>query len=560
MTNKIKLLNEEDIHEQDKILKYFYLIDSDQIVAELKKQFSIKSELLHDNLPANYLFHITFEKIYKYSSFYNQYITPENYTYSAFFGEPGFSPNASNSNPELKKKQKLIIENLKCFQIFLKLFLRNHCITQGFFYNLSQKDASSISLTAKYDTFLQLGYFDNPIDRKNTSDDDTISAQAYNSKFKFFKDLEKSAFLKKLLEDCHCKIKIDNTPTSGKRILCTDIKVPVIYKHWIHFIFNESYIKNISRNISNRKPDLLPGNYKNVFDEFKHALQKFPQKCDQFIFHTLGENFFGFSTINYINILLNQIHSSPSEYDYLKRYDGKILENILKQLTYCPMSYTRHLFLSYAFEALRYNEDVECKYLHHRGHVISITPTKATYSEQTLSSRGLILITEFFNTINNITLPVLSSLWIIVINKLIKDNDMLMEYYKSYIDAHYELLTADFTSLLKNELYEMRKCCTKKAIVKCTTDISTEFSLENLMKQSCCAKDALQEKDIFSVPLDKSLSDILYAFLQPDSKSQLQALSNVYQHVSSGDAYELQRENFQHDRAKAIFEYFYECT
>lgn len=575
MDNKIKLLNEEDINEQDKILKYFYLIDSDQIVAELKELFTLKQMDLHGNSMVDTVFHTTFEKIYEYSSLYNQFINPENPTYSAFFGEPGFTSGEPGSHPELDEKFKLTVENLKCFRIFLKLFFRNHCITQGFFYNLFQSDSSFLSLTAKYDPFFQLGYFDkssyNKNDYKkdnskeyvpnknNTKKCDDISAQTYNSKFRFFKNSEKSTFLKRVLEDCHCHIKLDSSYKSGKKTLSTDIKVPIIYKHWIYFVFNESYVKNISRNISDERPNLLLNNYKKLFTEFKNKEQKFSQKCDQFIFHTLGENCFGFSTINYINILLNQIHNSAPEYDYLKRYDGKILENILKQLSHCPMSYTRHLFLSYAFEALRYNEDVKCNYLQHPWNTISFSPTKITYTEQTLSAKGLSLITEFFNTINNISLPVLSSLWVIVLNKLIEDKDLLMKYYKSYIESHYELLTADFTPLLKDEMSGMNECCSKKGIAKCITDISMQFSLEQLMKQPCCAEGALQEKNIFSLPLDKYLADILYGFMKPDDNSQLQALSNVYQQVSTGDAYELQRKNFQEDRARTIFEFFYEC-
>lgn len=133
MLGEFILLNEKDINKQDDILKYFYLIDSDQIIADLNSSFSNKKiDSSNDSLIDN-LFHTTFEKIYEYSLLYNEYINPDNFTYSAFFGEPGLTSGSSGSNPELEEKCRSYRKTLECFQIFLKLFLRNHCITQGFF-------------------------------------------------------------------------------------------------------------------------------------------------------------------------------------------------------------------------------------------------------------------------------------------------------------------------------------------------------------------------------------------------------------------------------------------
>lgn len=575
MLGEFILLNEKDINKQDDILKYFYLIDSDQIIADLNSSFSNKKiDSSNDSLIDN-LFHTTFEKIYEYSLLYNEYINPDNFTYSAFFGEPGLTSGSSGSNPELEEKCRSYRKTLECFQIFLKLFLRNHCITQGFFYYLSQRDSSFVPISSKYDLFLKSGYFDKPNYKEaDYNNDENKSPQFYNSKFNSFKDLGKNSFLERLLIDCHCEINMFSSSPSGKKIRTTNILVPPIYKHWVYSIFHTDYIKNISRVLTNVKKDkesniepnkklnVLLDNYKKLFNSLREEEEKFPKYCDRFIFHTLNEYYFGFSTINYTNILLNTIHHSysSSEYDYLKRYEGSILRNILKQFSYCPMSYTRHLFLSYAFEALRYNEDVECKYLHHPLNTITFVPTKIKYTEQTLSAKGLILITEFFNTINNITLPVLSSLWVIVLNKLIKDSGLLMKYHKSYIESHYKLLTADFSSLLKDEMNGMKKCCSEKGIEKTKNNISTQFSLEKLMEQLEVLQKPYTQENNFLVPSDKHLPDIIYAFLEPDRNSQLQLLSNVYGQVSSGDAYELQRKNFQHDRAKDIFKLFHECT
>lgn len=572
MLGKIILLNKDNLNELDMILKYFYLIDSDQIVKELKSLFYKKRMNIQDTLIDN-IFHTTFEKIYEYASLYNQYINPENFTYSAFFNEPGLISGIPGSNPELEKKYRLHNENLKCFQTFLKLFLRNHCITQGFFYNLLQNNSSYVPLTSAFDLFNKLGYFDKPSYKKEDYNKEGRNSQNYYSKFKSFKKLGENNLLKRLLNDCCCEISYLPAYKSGKKILGTDIKLPLIYKHWIYYIFCESnFVKNVSRNLikinQNKKANnlsyknynLLLTNYIELFYEFDKYRNIFPQNCDKFIFNTLGEYYFGFSTIYYINALLKEIHNPYSEYEYLKRYDGKILENILKQLSNSPMPYTRHLFLFYAFEALRYNKDVKCNYLQHSVGTINYSPTKITYSDQTLSGNGLILMTEFFNTINNITLPVLSSLWVVVLNKFIGDSNCLMKYYKSYIDSYYKLLTADFSPLLKDEMNRMKKCCSEKGIAKSIDDISMHFSLKKLIEQLEVLQDSSMIEDNFLSSFDENLCDIIYDFLEPDRNSQLQALSNLCQKISTGDDYELQREKFRQNRARDIFEHFYECN
>lgn len=172
MIDRISLLNEENTDEQDKILKYFYLIDSDLIVKELKSTFSAKQlGDINCDSKIDTLFHTTFEKIFDFSSLYNQYIDPNKGHASAFFGEPGCK---SMSMSHLTSYSN----TLSCFLTFLKLSLRNHCITQGFFYSLSQKKQSPKPLSAKYDQFLSSGYFDNPSYQKGMSAESTLTCCA----------------------------------------------------------------------------------------------------------------------------------------------------------------------------------------------------------------------------------------------------------------------------------------------------------------------------------------------------------------------------------------------
>lgn len=557
MIDRIFLLNEEKTDEQEKILKYFYLIDSDLIVKELKSTFSAEQAHVDYNSMIESIFHTAFEKIFDFSSLYNEYIDPNSGGASAFFGEPGCK--------SLPQTRLLSYGNtLRCFLTFLKLSLRNHCITQGFFYSLSQIQQTSLSLSAKTDEYLKAGYFEKPYYQKENCTEPTL-AQFYNSKFKSFKKLGANNFLERILKDCHCDI---NTYAPNDRIekLSTVIKVPSVYKHWIYFVFHNDNVKNISRNLAKKNQKSLSNHYKNLFIDFNKKEKEFNKKSDKFIFRTLGEYYFGFSTINYSDTLLKQIHNPSEEYEYLKWYRGEILDNILIKLSCCPMPYTRHLFLSYAFAALRYNEDVKCNYLSlHANEAFRLFTVGTASSIEISSAKGLTLIPEYFNTLNNITLPILSSLWIIVLNKLVSNKDSLMEYYNSYIESHYELLTANFSSFLKCEIKEMKSCYFEKGNKSCKNDIYTRSFLEQLTKKlhdEKSSQDGATEKFLDSLGFHKDLYKIIYNFLKAESSNELtlQVLSNLYQDVPFDEPLRAEHDQFRINRALNIFELFHKRT
>lgn len=565
MTDNFFLLNEGDLKEQDKILKYFYLIDSDSIVKELKSKFSIKREYAESNSITEAFFHSVFENIFTSSSLYNDYLNPDHFLASAFFGEPGRKLSGNvQSDPIFLPHSN----NLRCFVAFLKLSLRNYCITQGFFYSLYQsrfpkdgaKKETTRPLSAKNDLFLKSGYFENP-EGENNGTDEAQSAQFYNSKFKSYKNLGDSNFLERILKDCHCNID-SSTFDKSKEKLSTVIEVPLVYKHWIYFIFHNDNIKNISRNLTKESQNVLQKHYKNLFTDLQNSETAFEQKCDKFIFHTLSEYYFGFSTINYADILLKQVQNPSEEYEYLKWYRGEILDNILAQLSYCPMPYTRHLFLSYAFAALRYNEDVKCDYLSsHESEALRFITVGTASPIEISSIKGLALIPEYFNTLNNITLPILSSLWNIVLDKLTPNNDSLLDYYKSYIESHYELLTSNFSSFLECEIKEMKDCCFKnEPMNRINTNINSSSFLETLTEKLTNNKNTqsnVAEEFPFSLKPHKDLPKIIYSFFysEPDSASALHVLSNLY-HELGDEPFGKERNQFRKNRALDIFNLF----
>lgn len=203
----------------------------------------------------------------------------------------------------------------------------------------------------------------------------------------------------------------------------------------------------------------------------------------------------------------------------------------------CPLTYSRQFFLEYALEALRYNDDVLCKYLKTPPSTIgSRSPMETILTDNELTARGLVLITKYFNTLNNITLPVLSSLWQVVFHKLFKEKELpdniLLDYYRMYIDNHYSLLTADFTSLSLNQI---RKSCSDKNFI-IPNDISSSLSLDVLMKELSTPQRLHASKINMT---SETLNNILHDFLLLP-KAHTHALPNtvdLFTKASPGEKY-----------------------
>lgn len=550
MIYRTTLLNHKDLDEQDKILKYFYLIDSEPIVKSLAEIVSSTSSDINN---ASNLFHTAFDQIFEASALYNQFTSPENITYSGFFGEPG----CNTAEPIVTEHSK----NLRSLSVFLKLALRNYCITEGFFSALTKNtdDSSYVRLSAPYDGFLNSGYYANPkFDKNNykTLDSDSKSYQFYNSKWHSLRKLGKDSLLWYVLTDCsegndgvlereHKKndINLIQYPRF-------DFKVPIVFKFPIYTYFTENKIYQLSRKLKSNSKNILKL-YSDIKSNLKEKENTLNIDTDKFIYRTLSEHYFGFSYISYINDLLTKIYSSQTgQQNHLIKYKGDILENILTNLSQCPLTYSRQFFLSYALEALRYNNDVSCNYLRNPpSTTVYRSPLETTITDNELTARGLVLITKYFNTLNNITLPLLSSLWQVVFYKLFQKkelkNNILLDYYRLYIDNYYSLLTADFTSLPINKI---NAYCSK---------LDYSLSLELLMKE---LNDNVTQgsKNLSNRTSPDILNDIIHNFLlyPKNHPCPLSDTLDLFSYASPGEDYDLQRNNFRYKRAKNTFDLF----
>lgn len=542
----ITLLHEKNMEVQELILKYFYLIDPAQTIDDLSKYPVPKDS--NDTSAIDDLFHTIFEKIYRASALYDRYLDPTYNSHESFFGEPGCT---SNSDVDYHA----YTARLGHMRALLKLSLRNHCITQGFFNCLSRKNSGAYKfLSGKYDKFLQSGYFSAPEYKKedyDKVDSDNSIYQTYNGRFHALKKQGEDSFIWKVLVDSSLHMN-GSMPSDDARFR---FKVPLVYKHWIHSFFKDTEISTLSKHVKKKRKDTYKF-YTAVYDILRSEENKLEHPLDKFVFHTMSEYYLGFSTLSYINRLMGRIkRPSSSEDAYLKRYRGQILESTLNRLSKCPMPYARHLFFMYALEALRYNENVECKFLSSSPEIgMKRSPMKTPFTDEERDALGLRLIPRFFNTLDHITLPILSSLWMIVSEKLIDDKEFLFELYKTYVTSHDRSLTADLSTL---SFDEMADCCSEKRPNDPPDDICASFSLnalEDKLSLKNSSASALFADKIFH---QKDLSAMICDFLRmSQDHSDSPYVYKLFQTELTDTDPKYELDFFRFNRADNIFRLF----
>lgn len=126
------------------------------------------------------------------------------------------------------------------------------------------------------------------------------------------------------------------------------------------------------------------------------------------------------------------------------KFAGTDFNNLLENLALCPLVYSRHFFLHYALEALKDNNTLETKYLQYTPQsVITRSVPSKVLNDIQKSLRGKELLDQFFQTLNQMVLPIFSALWKTTLQHLIPDfmTKEPTRYFQSY---HWETPTSSY--------------------------------------------------------------------------------------------------------------------
>lgn len=376
--------------------------------------------------------------------------------------------------------------------------------------------------------------------------------------------------------------------------------IPCIYKFPAYTYFDETTINSLSLNISRTLSyeqanangaltDRTSGKtcsdntYKNLIRCYKHVHMKLRErtekflkqscKTDVYLFKTLNERYFGFSTFVYISNLDKEI---------ISEYDSETFRRLLTNLSTCPSVYSRHVFFQYALEAMKSNDILDTLFLRTPQEAVAAKSSarkNLTPEEKTL--KKLQLLSDYFRMLNQMFLPMLSALWKVVIEQLSDyfEDQKPINGFKYYIDRHFSLVTADFTFWPE----ELQRCY--KSALKCrriwdsfisnVEELYTQKALSgetpakftpSLIRNSKFSSEKNREIDNeLPIPHTKLSAEMLRAFLlMPQQKANAEKKPpfsyvpegnyNVHNHYDPSSAIH-RIQTFQHERAKSIFDY-----
>ena len=388
--------------EQEYILKYFYLLDPQAIAievhAELEQKGIVELDINSENIEL--FFHTLFDHIYTHA-----------YQYVKFIPTTGFMDSFFGETTAEQEKDDNFYWFLSALAALLKLSLYNYCISEGFFHYLEQdyfyNDPKRCSpLSVKYEDYFNSGFFSNPDYKKSTdlnSDPTDDRRQNWWYHKNNVKGKNKQDFIHFVFNDCKKIV----TSTSS------EIYVPWIYKFPIYTYFKGNAVNALSHNLSSHTKSAARNTlslYAQLYKELLHAPQNAHSfsATDAYLFHTLNERYFGFSTFSYITDISSDIDGSKTDLESVpSKFAGTDFNNLLENLALCPLVYSRHFFLHYALEALKDNDTLETKYLQYtpQSMMTRSGPNKVLNNIQK-SLRGKELLEQFFQTLNQMVLPI----------------------------------------------------------------------------------------------------------------------------------------------------------
>ena len=313
-----------------------------------------------------------------------------------------------------------------------------HCATNGLFYTLNNHpcgDTSSI-LSGKYHHYNKKGYFDcNSYDinlHKVSFASEDIS-QKYNAMYKRLLSNKTNYYSTHILNT------ICTHDTSDKFYNVSTYKKNIA----LHILSDKS-INQLSKSLlNNTETDSLLKNYAQAFNSCVTEANNL-NKFDKYILQFYMEYLFGFSTSMFICDIFDD---EASKYIQTNNFNFKLLYNkdfalYMKLTLNCPAILARNTLLEYALFMLANTSDFNRNYLNKER--IDYSQYNNRYDQYNfnipidtnqLISDASKRFVEFFSVLNNVTIPLLEDLWIVITSELFPNSSFdLIKMYQLFIE------------------------------------------------------------------------------------------------------------------------------
>ena len=412
-----------DITEKDYYLKYFFLIDSNLLLANIERELHIES--------SQHPFHIIFNEINK---------ACHRYTKSIFFPMTNFDHSQKSSGIE------------DTYKDLYERALQYHCILHGLMSNIQAYDINQnnqIKISGAENTRLLHGYFETeyfttaPSSLPNGDEpSDNISKNYNEHKKRFHRQEDGYAYsiLKKFSRE-------------------TDTNFPTVAAHdgnWACFIYSDYAPATFNKSIKLRKHKqtrTFLNNYKKLLEACCIWCETNRlSACDQFLFEHAMESIYGFSFFNYAAKLLEKIHTASSNDEHIdyKDLEGTVIQNLIQQTARLPITYNRSVFLEYAIQLVVASESLKSQEYREHAHRLFTNISLKQYPNDFLIISGLDDIKRYLQKLIYIAIPLFENLWDVLIDKLNHRKNIPLiktETYCTYIEENYLEMTKNISCI-----------------------------------------------------------------------------------------------------------------
>lgn len=424
-------------------LKYYYWINPDDILSKIKESNAYQfyqeeaSSLTPDPEAFEDLLDMIFETIFEATLPYTNYLNPE-CCFDHFFGENDIY---LKDIPNITEPISLNRSYTAGAQSLMKLSLFNHLVITTYFQLFQKLQPKSFSLTKEFHHYFNHGFFELnsmlesgdlfPAGKEHCDD----YRMSYNNRMKNYDSMPAEYHSKRILETICTRASIKRKKPSYH------LTFPDYLHQFAYFLYTNRTVHCFDKNISASNPlnDIHTSTYKQYMDR----ISTLNLGRDKLLFSYPIQKIYGFNTLFFYRKLLSQIHNSST--DIAKRNfsdlnDSKFLA-LLEQTFHCPMVFSRAFFFKYACETIIWGELTDTRFLSQSPNIAIKKTPKNWDSKITTLEQGFILLEKFIYSINQLVLPLIQDIWDVLTEEL----GFSLEVFSSYIDHHYEDLTADYT-------------------------------------------------------------------------------------------------------------------
>lgn len=534
-----------------KQIESFYLISVDQIVD------SITEKLHGREIDNSLLLETIFQSVFNGTLLYNDFLTPD--STNTFFNET------------------IHHKCIRGIQQLLYIVLQNNCILNAFFHEIAS-ESSETEITAKYEPSITKAILDivnKQFNYKNLPGE--ARSQLFESRKRAIKPLMKSADKHYVADIFKFLNNTTNQSPNTLPISTSQYLAPIA-----NFLFTENDCVKFSSLLSDSKSIIQK--YNKIWTIYTPHKDNYISIIDKLIFESEINAIFGFHFFNCISTYIDEIHELPLfGGKSIKNLEGHPFLNIILQAANLPMFFNKELFLKYACCAFLNSPQTDFTYFEESSNAV-MTRTTFNLSNQQQTLNGLNLMRRFFQILDSVTLPLLFSLWEVVIYKLNHERNLTkinMDVYEKYLSDHYASISYSYchlpndiihklgdhyftlnnrvnNTLLRDYVTKYPHTCTEtkynnkkiECIIPPTISKYTSESINYLIKAHCDIH-ALKEKRVplffcnenelsdYS-PLSKLISSILYTGNSSDNQLSIEKEAflkkrqrNLYEYLSS---------------------------